>query len=294
MEHSLVVLMKKNNLQEAINRIIQEFGKDIIAEKRFVYMIADYYSFRDNPAEKRVLSALVNDGYTARLLDNKEGSDISIVTNQIVEEVCRNYGFRKDLVSDILTKVMKGIGVVKAGVVQEKSQYKAEYTEEIIVGLFKSFFDVCQKNYHTQIHLQDILSILHLDHARGYRLLCFLEKMGALKYFCYDTYLIVPHCSENLLRDLYRDYVTKMNKYKYNNLSYVIKHYQISNAIRNLFYRGSINIELLAKDLNSDIKYAERVCEALEMLKIIDAEGRCKKTPLSVSEMTKKVMNVFI
>ncbi len=99
-------------LSEAIDKIIQEFGKDIIAEKRFVYMIADYYSFRDNPAEKRVLSALVNDGYTARLLNLNEGIDVSIITNQIVEEVCRNYGFREKLVKSVLSCLVIGSGVI--------------------------------------------------------------------------------------------------------------------------------------------------------------------------------------
>ena len=98
-------------LSEAIDRIIQEFGKDIIAEKRFVYMIADYFSFRDNPAEKRVLSALVNDGYTARLLNLNEGIDVSIITNQIVEEVCRNYGFREDLVLKLTKRIIRSLGL---------------------------------------------------------------------------------------------------------------------------------------------------------------------------------------
>ena len=73
-------------------------------------MIADYYSFRDNPAEKRVLSALVNDGYSARLLMSDEDCNLSLVTNKIVEEACNNYGFREKLVEDILLNIVKGIG----------------------------------------------------------------------------------------------------------------------------------------------------------------------------------------
>lgn len=38
-------------LREAINKIVCQFGKKIISEQRFIYMLADYYSFRDNPAE---------------------------------------------------------------------------------------------------------------------------------------------------------------------------------------------------------------------------------------------------
>lgn len=97
-------------LSDIISRIVQEYGKDVIAEKRFVYMISDYYSFRDNPAKKRVLTVLVNDGYTARLLNQSESHDISIITNQIIEDVCKNYGFREELVRGVITSHLHGMG----------------------------------------------------------------------------------------------------------------------------------------------------------------------------------------
>lgn len=98
-------------LHDAIKTIVDQFGKDVIAEKRFVYMLADYYSFRDNPAEKRVLIVLVNDGYTARLLNQSESLDISIISNQIIEDVCKNYGFREELVVDVFFGIMKGLSI---------------------------------------------------------------------------------------------------------------------------------------------------------------------------------------
>ena len=98
--------MKNNNLQEVINRITREFGKEIIAERRFVYMIADCYSFRDNPAEKHVLSTLVNNGYSARLLKQNRRQDISVITNQIVNEVCKNYGFKEELVTEVVSCII--------------------------------------------------------------------------------------------------------------------------------------------------------------------------------------------
>lgn len=97
-------------LSESIKRIIHEFGKEVIAERRFVYMIADYYSFRDNPAEKRVLTAIVNEGYSTRLLDIKDGSDITLITSQIVEDVCKNWGYKEELVDKSVKTICEGLG----------------------------------------------------------------------------------------------------------------------------------------------------------------------------------------
>ena len=68
-------------LHEAIKKIVEEYGKKVITERRFFNMVADYHSFRDNPAEKRVLSAIVNEGYSARLLIIDNSDDSSIILN---------------------------------------------------------------------------------------------------------------------------------------------------------------------------------------------------------------------
>ena len=64
-------------LYEAIKKIVDTFGRDIVTERRFIYMVADCYSFRDNPAEKHVLSAIVNESYTQKLLNISSQEEIS-------------------------------------------------------------------------------------------------------------------------------------------------------------------------------------------------------------------------
>ena len=93
-------------LREAINKIVNQFGKKIISEQRFIYMLADYYSFRDNPAEKHVLSAILNDGYATELLRNDLGSEL---VNKMRCDICRCYGYRDDLVKDVLESLLKGL-----------------------------------------------------------------------------------------------------------------------------------------------------------------------------------------
>lgn len=109
-------------LLEAIKSVVRDFGKDVIAEKRFVYMIADYYSFRDNPAEKRVLSTLVNEGYAARLLKIDSSDDVSIIMNNILNDVSKNFGFRWDLVLNVVSCLMDGLNLEsKHLLIEEKS-----------------------------------------------------------------------------------------------------------------------------------------------------------------------------
>ena len=98
-------------LHEAIKTIVDTFGKDIISERRFLNMVADYYSFKDNPAGKMVLSALVNGGYLSQLIGTLSEKELSITINQIKKEVENNYGFRPNLIDDILTNIIRGLNL---------------------------------------------------------------------------------------------------------------------------------------------------------------------------------------
>lgn len=98
-------------LHEAIENIVNAFGNEIITQRRFIYMLADYYTFRDNPAERHVISVIVNDGYSASLLKQENRSDFITTMNKIVYEVCRNYGFRDELVKDIILKIANSVGI---------------------------------------------------------------------------------------------------------------------------------------------------------------------------------------
>lgn len=102
--------MSKMELHKAIKEIIDQFGKEVIAEQRFLYMVADYYSFRDNPAVKRVLTALINGGYTALLLRDKTGSDFFITKDKLVNGVSDYYGFKEELVEDVVISIIEGLG----------------------------------------------------------------------------------------------------------------------------------------------------------------------------------------
>lgn len=101
-------------LHEAIKTIVDTFGKDVITERRFLNMVADYYSFKDNPPGKRVLSALVNGGYLSRLVGTLSEKELTIAISQIKNDVENNYGFRQDLIEDILASIVQGLNLKRA------------------------------------------------------------------------------------------------------------------------------------------------------------------------------------
>ena len=110
------------NLYETIYSIVDKFGKDVVAERRFIYMVADYYSFRDNPAERHILTTIVDEGHSESLL-NIDSGDIENVINKIKFDVCRSHGYREDIVMAILTPLAKVIygDIALKGEKQEKS-----------------------------------------------------------------------------------------------------------------------------------------------------------------------------
>lgn len=98
-------------LHETIKKIVDQFGKDVITERRFLNMVADYYSFKDNPAGKTVLTALVNGGYLHRLLGTLSEKELLLAINQIKKDVENNYGFRQDIIEDILSSIVQGLNI---------------------------------------------------------------------------------------------------------------------------------------------------------------------------------------
>ena len=50
-------------LQDALKRIIMEFGISALKEKRLVFLLSDYKAFDDYPAVKPIMKTIAEDGY---------------------------------------------------------------------------------------------------------------------------------------------------------------------------------------------------------------------------------------
>lgn len=288
-------------LHDAIKTIVDKFGKDIIAERRFVYMIADYYSFRDNPAGKRVLSALVNDGYTARLLNQSESQDISIVANQIVEEVCKNYGFREELVKGVVDYILGGLNFKVKDATPIVTSYSNgnennlasngnDYSEEYIVGLFPHFYNRFVHKAHAHMDAQKLMEIMNTSVNEANRLFIILVRIGAFKYNYASQDYDINVFSQEELRRKYRNYINRCRGWEFPQ-STSISHRYLESAMKKMVYRRLTSIDLLRKDLKEDKDEADEIYKTLLELKIINMEGQLLDIYLPYNAITDKVLN---
>lgn len=293
------------DLPEVLNRIIQDYGKGIIAEKRFIYMIADYYSFRNNPAEKHVLSAIVKGGYSARLLSNENGCDTSVVTNQIIEEVCRLYGYRKDLVSDVIHNIaislnlefIKSSPVPSISVEEEQTEKEnnkklilnGDYSEGVIMGLYQELFGNYLHLGHAHMDAHKMMEHLGISISEANKLFCILVNMGAYKYNIYSRDYDINVSSPEMLRRKYRNYYNQYHELgTYSSLR--INHGHVENAIKKLVIRRHTNIDLLREDLKEDKGEAEEILKKLYELKIINESGQLIAIYLTPNAIADKIL----
>ena len=54
-------------LQEALLKCTRQFGREVLKERRLIFMLLDYHAFRDYPAMKKVVKALLSGGYVNEL-----------------------------------------------------------------------------------------------------------------------------------------------------------------------------------------------------------------------------------
>jgi len=97
------------SLTEAVDKIIQEFGVGVVSEKRFLYMLCDYHSFRDVPAEKNVCSAILDSDYLSKFISLNSDKQIDNQIRIVVNSISYKYGLKDDLIQDVLLELCKGL-----------------------------------------------------------------------------------------------------------------------------------------------------------------------------------------
>lgn len=299
-------------LHKAIKKIVQEFGKEIIAEKRFIFMMSDYYSFRDNPADKRVIAALVDGGYTARLLKATIDGNEPIVINQIVADVYKKYGYRMDIVESLVQNIAVGVGykanfadvdirskmsenenVCEAeqidinngtgGEVQFRGEYDMGYLIYVLLKLQKISI------FHVHMDIEKLRSLLSLNGKEAQRLFFFLKKIGVLQYNVYSQdYDLGVDTVEQLVKN-YNLYVSRKSGFKSQLPSGVlIPRCIIENITKDLTKNRRTSIENIKQELSSSVEKsgiaAKELFDFMQSIKIIDKAGR------NVSYLTPKLM----
>lgn len=97
-------------LSEAINKITNQFGKDVLTEERFVNILADLYPNRDNPAVFSIIRTLVKDGCCSDLLACNKINVQTFISKSALA-LNKKYGYDKTLVEETLNLLAAGCGV---------------------------------------------------------------------------------------------------------------------------------------------------------------------------------------
>ena len=313
-------------LHDAIKTIVDLFGKEIITEKRFLNALADYYSFRDNPAGKTVLTALVNGGYLNRFLGNPSDSELTIITSQIENEVYNNYGFRKEVIDNVIICILKGLNLSTTtaprneilstfcnvtnkvhchGTIDTRDNptihtqimgNDLSYSEDYIMSLYPILFE--NVPYHAHMDFDVFQNKLRMESNEAFQLFRFLKGMGVYIFNVNSDDYDMTIDSEEALRKLYRDYIIQkriLNIPLSSGKSLERKYLEV--IIRTLYKFKYISVEVINRELSSlkeGKELSNDIYGVLRRLNVIDDNGCCLNPYLTPEAMVNYIINKIV
>ena len=111
-------------LQDALKRIIMEFGISALKEKRLVFLLSDYKAFDDYPAVKPIMKSIVEDGYGNELCRaGMKGSRKECLkcADRLKKTLSGDRGFSPSFASYPVDSILFAMGLVPASSVNEPS-----------------------------------------------------------------------------------------------------------------------------------------------------------------------------
>ena len=123
-------------LQDALKRIIMEFGISALKEKRLVFLLSDYKAFDDYPAVKPIMKSIVEDGYgneLCRLLLDGRREKFLDYAGWLKKTLSADKKFKPDLACYAVDSILSVMGLVSS--VNEPSDHGYEpfaKSEEVV------------------------------------------------------------------------------------------------------------------------------------------------------------------
>lgn len=105
-------------LIKATEQIVAKFGRNVLAEERFVNILQDLYKDRDNPAVFRIIKTMINERMSSEL-ESINKVNVSSIVAKLGMSLSQKYGYDKNLVEGILFSLAIGYGSIS------RSQYNA-------------------------------------------------------------------------------------------------------------------------------------------------------------------------
>lgn len=246
-------------LTEAVDKIIQKFGVGVVSEKRFLYMLCDYHSFRDVPAEKIVCSAILENDYLSLFINSHSVEQIEHQINTVIDSISNRYGLKENLVRDVLLALCEGIPNFSTFRKGNNSKQQIENNLIENSNISKNNKSVPVKG---SIETDKISSIAQKLFCHGYRYGkidsdTIQYKYGLSKNEAYQVILKLLHLNQSI----------PLSK----------KNTPLSNScrsfVRKLFWGDDIN--KIMKESNDPLK--QRLYKAILDAKILDGRGRLKR-----------------
>ena len=104
-------------LQDALKRIIMEFGISALKEKRLVFLLSDYKAFDDYPAVKPIMKSIVEDGYgneLCRLLLDGRREKFLDYAGWLKKTLSADKKFKPDLACYAVDSILSVMGLVSS------------------------------------------------------------------------------------------------------------------------------------------------------------------------------------
>lgn len=96
-------------LNEGLNTLIRDFGKEILLSDKSCNILNDYGCFIDTPGNKHILKSIITDGYIIRLMSLSSWDD-SIY--QWALELSYKKGYTENLTKELFVLISTSLGII--------------------------------------------------------------------------------------------------------------------------------------------------------------------------------------
>ena len=104
-------------LQEALLKCTRQFGREVLKERRLIFMLLDYHAFRDYPAMKKVVKALLSGGYVNELYSRSRSasrSDYLSYAGTVKKSLAADMHFRKERADYAVDSISLALGMLSS------------------------------------------------------------------------------------------------------------------------------------------------------------------------------------
>ena len=104
-------------LQEALLKCTRQFGREVLKERRLIFMLLDYHAFRDYPAMKKVVKALISGGCINELYSRSRSasrSDYLSYAGTVKKSLAADMHFRKELADYAVDSISLALGMLSS------------------------------------------------------------------------------------------------------------------------------------------------------------------------------------